>query len=119
MALTAGTCTISSTTGAISGSGLALALANAWKTASDAYAAANPQPAGATAIIPMAISAPFVQPLCNQLASAILAHIAANAVVTVNVTTSTGGLQLTPNPNNPSTATLAPLSLVTIGGTVA
>ena len=114
MSLTPGSCAVDSTTGAVTGTGLAVDMANAWRLAVAAMPAQSP-------VAPpiMAISAPFVAAFCNQMAAAILNHIAANAAVTVNVTTGTAGLQRTPNPNNPTTATLAPASLVTIGGTIA
>lgn len=49
-------------------------------------------------------------------AQAIVTYFTANAVCSTTV--SAGGLQKTPNPNNPDTATAAPASPVTLTGTL-
>jgi hypothetical protein len=52
--------------------------------------------------------------LANAYAGAIIGYLTAHSTVIVTVTG--GGLQRTPNPNNPSTATLAPATAVTLNG---
>lgn len=44
----------------------------------------------------------------SQLATAIINHLIANGEVTVTVAPADAGLQQTPNPNNPATATQGP-----------
>lgn len=51
------------------------------------------------------------------IASGLVPYIAANAVVTTQV--AVGGLQKTPNPNNPATATDAPAVAVNLSGMIA
>jgi hypothetical protein len=58
---------------------------------------------------------------CEGLATAIIEHIQAHAEVTVTVSAADAGLQRTPDPNNPNTATQAPAAPVELAtkGTVA
>lgn len=57
----------------------------------------------------------------QQLATAILNHLIANGEVTVTVAPADAGLQQTPNPNNPATATQGPGAPVVLStkGTIA
>jgi hypothetical protein len=52
----------------------------------------------------------------EALAAAIIDYILANADITVTVRTTDAGLQRTPNPNNPNTATQGPAADVEITG---
>lgn len=51
-------------------------------------------------------------------AAGMVGYLTANAEVEVKVTISTGGLQRTPNPNNPNTDTVAPSTEKTLSGTI-
>ena len=99
MSLLAGSCLIADN-GTVTGTGLAKAMADATMAAPPAGSSTNAQ----------------LQQWINLLAVAIVNHLTANAAITVTV--SAGGLQTTPNPNNPSTATGAPASPVNLSGTL-
>jgi hypothetical protein len=125
MTLTIGSCAIDAG-GNVTGTGLSADIANAWRSALQAVVATPPPnppkspPAGPLQLAYlMMVSTPFLVAFADNLAAAIINQITSNAAVTVNVTTSTAGLQLTPNPNNPNTATLAPAANVPLSGTIA
>jgi hypothetical protein len=60
----------------------------------------------------------FLAFLARAIAS-MATYATSNAVATVTVHPSDSGLQTTPNPNNPSTATLGPASNKTLTGSIA
>lgn len=99
MTLLAGSCTIAEDN-SVSGTGLALAIAQATLA---------PRPDGATANQTLA-------QWCNLLAAAIVDHLVAEGVVSVTV--NAGGLQRTPDPNNPNSPTAAPAAPVALTGTI-
>lgn len=120
MALVGGSVTVNNDQ-SYSGSGLALAIfeaRRAWLIAnvfpdwdpngsppSDVYTPATwAATANATRLAMLHGAADFA----NLLAPPIVDHIKANAEVTVTVSTSDGGLQRTPDPNDPNTNTQAP-----------
>lgn len=101
MPLIAGTCSIADT-GAVTGTGLAKAMADATM--------ASP-PSGAT-------TNQCLQQWINMLAVAIVDHLVTNAQITVTVGPADAGLQRTPNPNNPNTPTLGPSADVPLSGSL-
>lgn len=107
MPLNAGSTTVNSGTGVASGSGLSKAIF-------DARAARITFPAAA-------LGAPGKQKLaddCNDIAAAIVAHITANAVVSISGNTSTA-IPVTVVPATGIGATTAPGTVTLTNGTVA
>jgi len=101
MTLLAGTLDVDDPS-AVTGSGLALAIFNGITASTPADAKTR--------------VAPSLKPFCEGLAEAIVDHLVSNAAITVTVHTSDTGLQTTPNPNNPSTATAGPASNKQLSG---
>lgn len=92
----------------VTGTGLAEAIAEAWLTL---------YPGGGllTGEVGASIRRGTMQ-VANALGPAIINYLLANAVVTVTVHPADAGLQRTPNPNNPNTATLGPAADVSLTG---
>jgi hypothetical protein len=105
MAMTSGTVTISSS-GVATKSGMAGALYDAILASEQAKAITNGVtfPSGAAGV--PALRA--VASLANAQASALVTYMQANAKAIIPTDAGGAGLQRTPDPNNPSTATLAP-----------
>jgi hypothetical protein len=101
MALSAGTVTVDED-GAATGTGLAFAIFEGALADVDEDARSK--------------VAASMKPFCEGLAAAIVNHFKDNGLIVVSV--SAGGLQRTPSPNDPNTATLAPSSPVELSGTI-
>lgn len=98
----------------VAGEGLAFALFSVRKIRFDAsMAGVDPS------VYPVAQKVAFYQAMADAAtdeADALITHVTENAEIVCTVGTSLAGLQRTPNPNNPNTATVAPAAPVDIPG---
>jgi hypothetical protein len=100
MALIAGSISMD-THGVVTGSGFAKLLWDDYSAKPTFIENANPRA--------------FFVDLINSFAT-VVAYVAANAEVTVEITPTDAGLQRTPSPNDASTATLGPSATKTLAG---
>jgi hypothetical protein len=105
MALDAGTVTIAADK-SVAGSGLA-------KVIADSQVALFPTLPGFAPGTRAGIKS-----FSEGLAAAIVSYLVAHADIRVTIATTDSGLQRTPNPNNPSTATLGPSADKTLSGSL-
>lgn len=109
--MTAGTVTVAND-GAVTKTGMAEALYDAIFAAEVAKANTNGVtfPTGADSAAPKRAIASLV----NALSSALVSYITTNAQAVIPTSAGGAGLQRTPDPNDPSTATLAPATQKTL-----
>lgn len=115
MTLAAGTVAYTASSGEHTGTGLSLALFVARKAVMVALNASLASLEASTTA-QRAATLGWLAEDSEAIAIAVLAHIAANAVVTTTV--SAGGLQRTPDPNDANTATAAPAAPVNLTGAI-
>jgi hypothetical protein len=109
MALEGGSCTVSAD-GTVAGTGLSVPIAE-WMVGPPTSSLRRYLRSSSPLRLNMAASA-------QTLATAIIDYLLANAEITVTVKTTDAGLQRTPNPNNPNTATQGPAGDVPLTGTI-
>lgn len=109
--MTAGTVVVADD-GGVTKSGMAEALYDAMLAAEQAKAIVNGVdfPTGEDAVP----SLRAIASLANALSSALVTYITANAQAVIPTTAGGAGLQRTPDPNDPNTATLAPATQKTL-----
>jgi hypothetical protein len=127
MALSGGSITVNSETGAHTGSGMSFEILDAWWTAKgpDYDEDHLPQVPGespeewlARRISVIVAVKQGIASLLQAIADGVVAEITSNAEVTVTVTANDAGLQRLPDPPEAGAATVAPATPVDLAGTI-